>query len=117
MHPDLLPDCRARASKTISRGMAGLWTPIFCANCGTAGGAVPTENVTFLFYLCDPCAETYGRIAGTMLMPDEVFFEKLRQEQLERYGRYLGLEELAKVSETPSHPLWTLLKERLADGK
>lgn len=109
---DLLPDCRARQPKgVISRGIAGYWVPVFCANCGADGGAVPEENMTFLFYLCDACAKTHGQIAGTMMMPDEVFYEKLKQEQLERYGGYLSPEEWAKISENPTHPLWTLFKD------
>lgn len=109
---DTLPDCRARNAIAVNRGVAGLWEPVFCANCGAPGGQVPMENMTFLFYLCNICAETYGHIAGTMIMPDEVFFEALKQEQLARYGRYLTLEEWGKVSEDTAHPLWTLLKEQ-----
>ena len=110
--PELLPDCRSRHTTTISRGVAGYWQPVFCANCGIEGGMVPAENMTFLFYLCTPCAMTHGQIAGTMMMPDEVFFQKLAEEQLERYGRYLTMEEWAKVSEDLSHPLWTVLREQ-----
>lgn len=114
---EVLPDCRARqARRLISRGMAGLWEPVFCANCGADGGMVPTENITFLFYLCNACASTHGQIAGTMLMPDEVFFEKVKQEQLERYGRYLTPAEWGQVGEDPSHPLWLVLKEQPKAG-
>jgi hypothetical protein len=109
---DLLPDCRSRTPRGVALGVAGLWEPVFCANCGADGGLVPAENMTFLFYLCNTCAETYGQIAGLMLMPDEVFFAKLAEAQLERYGRYLTPMEWAAIGEDPSHPLWTLLKEQ-----
>lgn len=66
--------------------------------------------MTFMFYLCNKCAETHGAIAGTMLMPDEVFFEKLRQEQLAAYGRYLTQEELDQVVTSADTPLAKLLK-------
>lgn len=66
--------------------------------------------MTFLFYLCNKCAETYGSIAGTMMMPDEVFFEKLKQEQIAAYGRYLTQQEIAAVMEAGASPLARLLR-------
>ena len=110
--PDFLPDCRAQRWTSAVQSVSGWWVPVYCANCGADGGMVPEENMTFLFYLCNTCAETHGQIAGTMLMPDEVFFAKLAAAQLERYGRYLTPEEWGVVSEDPTHPLWTLAKER-----
>jgi hypothetical protein len=112
---DLLPD--SRASKIVTpRGMVqgpgGMWEPVFCANCGAEGGLVPTENMTFLFYLCNACAQTHGAITGTMMMPDEVFFQKLKDEQLASYGRYLTEIELHQVLEADASPLATLLKSR-----
>ena len=86
------------------------WIPVFCANCGADGGLCPEENMTFMFYLCNTCAETHGQIAGAMLMPDEVFFEKIRQEQLETYGRYLTQAELTRVADADDTPLAKLLK-------
>lgn len=110
---NILPDSRLVTPKSgINRGAHGTWASVFCANCGADGGHCPEENMTFLFYLCNKCAETYGEIAGTMYMPDEVFFQRLAIEQLELYGHYLTPSEWAVVSETPSHPLWKLIKER-----
>ena|SRR3989304_6903266 len=109
----LLPDCRARDPKGIIFGKDGNnWVPIFCANCGEHGGLVPAENMTFVFYLCTPCAETYGAIAGMMMMPDEVFWERLKQEQLEKYGRFLNEQELAEIVKIGTSPLAKLIKER-----
>jgi hypothetical protein len=111
--PDLLPDCRARMPiGAVNRGVLGTWLPVFCANCGADGGLVPEENMTFLFYLCNTCAETYGQVANVMLMPDEVFYAKVAEEQLARYGRYLTPEEWGQVGEDPSHPLWTVLRDK-----
>jgi hypothetical protein len=45
-------------------------------------------------------------------MPDEVFFAKVAEAQLERYGRYLMPDECARVAEDTSHPLWTVLREQ-----
>lgn len=109
---NILPDSRARDIKGRVFTAAGIWLPVFCANCGTDGGLVPEENMTFVFYLCTKCAETHGAIAGTMMMPDEVFFEKLRQEQLAAHGKYLSQQELAAVVEADDSPLAKLLKER-----
>jgi hypothetical protein len=89
------------------------WVPVFCANCGADGGSCPEENMTFMFYLCNKCAQTHGQIAGTMMMPDEVFFEKLKQEQMASYGRYLTQEELSAIVAADASPLATLLTQGL----
>jgi hypothetical protein len=108
---DILPDSRAKETKARIFTQIGTWIPVFCANCGADGGSVPEENMNFVFYLCAKCAETYGQIAGHMMMPDEVFFERLKQEQLAAHGRYLTQLELAKVVEEDASPLAKLLKE------
>lgn len=110
---DLLPDSRARETKGRIFTPSGAFIPVFCANCGFHGGHCPEENMTFLFYICNKCAEKYGEIAGIMFMPDEIFFEKLKQEQLESHGRYLTLEELAAVVEADAaSPLAKLIQSR-----
>lgn len=111
---EMLPDSRLKTIIT-PKGMVhsaafGTMVPVFCANCGADGGYCPDENMNFLFYLCNKCAETHGQIAGTMMMPDEVFFQKLKEEQLASYGRYLTQEELRAVVEADASPLATLLK-------
>lgn len=107
---DILPDSRAKETKGRIFTPGGAWVPVFCANCGKPGGSCPEENMTFLFYICPKCNETYGQIAGTMVMPDEVFFEKLKQEQLQSFGRYLTEAELVTVVQEDASPLATLLK-------
>jgi len=107
---DLLPDSRAQETKGRIFTPMGAWIPFFCANCGKDCGSCPEENMNFLFYLCPKCFETHGEIAGTMMMPDEVFFEKLKQEQMASYGHYLTQQELAAVVEADASPLATLLK-------
>ena len=69
MSIELLPDSRAKNVTGRVFTMNGTWVPVFCANCGKDGGLCPEENMTFLFYLCVTCNETYGAIAGTMVMP------------------------------------------------
>lgn len=107
---NILPDSRAKETKGRIFTPGGTWIPVFCANCGHHGGSCPEENMTFMFYLCNNCASTHGAIAGTMMMPDEVFFERLKQEQMASYGRYLTELELAKIVEEGASPLATLIK-------
>jgi hypothetical protein len=54
--------------------------PVFCANCGKLHGYVPSENTTFACWLCNECAEKYGTSLAGYLMPDEVYWERVRQE-------------------------------------
>jgi hypothetical protein len=108
--PDLLPDSRAKTTKGRIFTSTGAWVPVFCANCGAHGGSCPEENMTFLFYQCGPCSEKWGHVTGTMLMPDEVFFAKVKQEQLSAHGRYLTEAELVTVVQEDASPLATLLK-------
>src|SRR2546428_13927358 len=88
------------------------WVPIFCANCGTSGGRVPEDNVTFAFYLCQSCANSWGDIAHTYVEPDVVFWQRVEEAQLEKHGRLLTNNELVKALDDPSHPVAKLVKER-----
>jgi hypothetical protein len=94
---DLLPDSRLLSNVgAVMREWpmpdgTKVWietVPCFCANCGAEGPFVPKENTTFMFWLCRKC-EHFGAIAGTMTMPDHVFFQKVADEMLESHGRYL----------------------------
>ena len=87
--PEILPDCRTHEPRgaVSGRGDWSSWIPIFCANCGREGGKVPEENMTGVFWLCNACFETYGPIAATMILPDEIFWEEIRLEQMKRDQR------------------------------
>lgn len=89
--------------------------PVFCASCGVQGPWVPEKNMDFAFWLCDKklngCFEKHGEIAGTMVMPDQVWWEKIKQESLEKHGRELTHTELSAVVASDSSPLATLIKE------
>lgn len=108
---DVLPESRARQTKGRVFTAIGCYIPVFCANCGIEGGLVPEEGMTFAFWLCRKCEGTYGVITSMMRLPDEVFWEKLKQEQLAHFGYYPSQEELAKVLEEDASPLATLLKQ------
>lgn len=110
---DILPSSRLVSKHiAVNRGLAGSWVPIFCANCGVDGGMVPEENKDFAFYLCQPCADKWGAIAGTLAVPDEVFWEKVKQHQLECYGRELEVDEIVELLTDERSGLSRLAKDR-----
>lgn len=110
-NPTVLPDSRAKVTKNVIFRAGVAWVPIFCANCGAKGGSVPEENMTFVFWQCAPCHEKYGALTTMAVMPDEVFWEQVKQEQLEKYGRILTDQELIDVVAADASPLATLVKE------
>lgn len=97
-------------------GPHGKWLYLFCASCGADGGRVLETDVPnreeFAFYLCDPCAAKYGAIDGSYMVPDEVFFQKVKEAQLERFGRELTVPELLKEMEDPNSLLLRVAKDR-----
>ena len=111
MQSDILPDSRSATTKGAVASVHGYWVPIFCANCGCDGGIVPEENMNFVFYLCDPCGEKYGVIADTYMEPDAMFWQKVHEAQIEKYGRVLLPHELAVAVEEAHSPLATLARD------
>ena len=107
----VLPDCRSREARGLTFICGVPWQPIYCASCGAAGGMVPQENTTFAFWLCNPCFATHGELTNVMMMPDEVFWGHVAQEQMEKYGRLLTNEELTDVVAADGSPLATLIKQ------
>ncbi len=85
--------------------------PIYCANCGKPYGYIPKENTVFAMWLCRPCSETYGEIAGTYSLPDDEFNRRLAEEMDARYGR--ALTELEILREIENGTLGSAL-EKLA---
>lgn len=111
---DVLPDSRPRVVRGAVNRAGAFWVPIYCASCGTDGGTCPEENITFAFYLCPNCYETYGALTGTMVTPDEVFWRELHTAQIEKYGRVLQPGELAAELENPDSLLSRMAKARVA---
>lgn len=72
---------------------------------------MPEDNKNFAFYLCPKCYEQYGHIAGMYVEPDTVFWERVQQEQLEKYNRFLSEQELKKITDEGTTPLSKLIKE------
>ncbi len=110
----ILPDSRAKSGTGWTPTVMGGYVPIYCGNCGVPGGMVPEENMTFAFWLCKPCFATHGEITNTMVMPDEVFFEEVKQAQLERYGHNLNAEETVAALADPESLESRLAKDRVA---
>jgi hypothetical protein len=108
----IYPDSRAKRPTNVQIHLGFNWVPIFSANYGADGGFVPEENCTFAFYLCDPCAHKMGPIHGSDMEPDAVFFDRVRNEQLEKYGRELSLPELAEAVKDEHSSLTKLTKDR-----
>lgn len=113
---DILPGSAARVSKNLKFSNGMFWVPIFCANCGADGGMVPEETKDVAFYLCDSnqndCAARYGPIAGTMPIPDEVFWAAVRAECLAQKGRDFTAEEVILAINDETNPLAKLARER-----
>ena len=85
--------------------------PTFCLNCGTQGPDTPQENMRHFSYLCNGCVEKYGVELGTMVIPDQLFWEAIKHESLETFDRELTHEELIAIAATDASPLATLLHE------
>lgn len=106
----ILPDSRMKnpkSSKTMYWPGAGNIEveEVFCANCGKRHGWVPQQNTTYAFWLCNYCSETYGTSLPGYLMPDEVYWEKVR---LETGG--LTLEKVRSLMESASSLLSKLVR-------
>jgi len=117
MDSNVLPNSIAvRSQKTVVWPNGMKWIPLFCANCGKDGGLV-LENEwdrvkNWAFYLCDPCAERWSPLVDMALAPDEVFWKKVREAQLEAYGRELTNAELVEALKDDNHILTKLAKDR-----
>lgn len=109
---EMLPDCRPKIQRNVVHHIGLNWTPIYCANCGADGGLVPESNCNFAFYLCMSCAERWSPIEGTYMVPDEVFWQKVLEEQMNTFGRELTNEEMAEVLKDDSSSLSKLCKDR-----
>jgi hypothetical protein len=114
---DILPNCiTTRSEKTVVWPNGQKLIQLFCANCGKPGGLVMQTEYerinNFAFYLCDPCAEKWSPLVDTQICPDEAFWQKVREAQMEEFGRELNAEEIAKALADETHVLTKLCKDR-----
>jgi len=111
---NVVPSSVAREIKGDVMRNGVKWIPIFCANCGCDGGYVPEPSKDFAFFLCDvnqnACAEKWSPMVDLMVVPQEKFWEVARQEQLERLGREMTVDEVANALKDPNHWLHSLLR-------
>lgn len=117
---EILPNSLTKTPKVdmnLSRNGVN-WFYLFCANCGTEGGRVMETDIPnadeFAFYLCIPCSEKYGHVPNMMNVPDEVFWQKVREAQMERYGRELEPQEQIRELDSSDSMLSKLAKDRRA---
>lgn len=114
-HENILEDGRPKVTRNVMRvaGTGLNWVPLFCGNCHKDSGTfVPEENCNFAFYLCNPCAEKWSPLVDTYVVPDEVFWKKVHEEQIEKYGRELEPFELVEALKDDNNPLTKLCKDR-----
>jgi hypothetical protein len=50
---------------------------VYCANCGADGGLITEEWAEHVFYICDRCELTKGKLLATAI-PEEVVRGNLR---------------------------------------
>lgn len=117
-HLDLLENCLTRDRKiddSISNA-AEKWLYLFCMSCGRDGGRVRDTEVPlqdqYAGYVCNSCATKYGGIPSTMLMPDELFWKKVHEAQIEKYGALLSSEEIDIQLQEKNSLMSTLAKEK-----
>jgi len=115
---NVLPNSLTRDKKVdASMSVPGReWLFLSCASCGTDMGRVLKTDVPnreeFAFALCDPCAQRYGGIAGTWVEPDAVFWQKVKEAQIEREGRELTAAEVLARLDDPNSYLNQLARDR-----
>lgn len=113
--PDILPRCTARDPKVTTYRDGVAYYRLVCASCDADGGEVSEGLVSmhgFAFYLCIPCEKKYGVPVGAMRMPDEVFWDRVRQEMLDKYGRLLSADELLVLAADGNSTIGKLLRDR-----
>lgn len=72
--------------------------PIYCFNCGKPNGYVPREVMSFVSWLCLPCAEKWGEHANNWQTADEEFWLLVQAEMIARFGRVLDQAELDRLA-------------------
>lgn len=116
--PSSVPVVRSRTKMGVDvRGNSIPYTLTYCANCSKEGVWVPEASVNgpggFAFYLCSPCGDKWTDVVGLSLVPDEVFWERVKQEMLAREGRILTAEEVVEAMRAPDHYLQVMARDRV----
>lgn len=70
------------------------------------------DAITFAFWLCTPCFETYGTIANAYIEPDRVFWARMTEIQNTRAPSVpLTMDELARALDDRSSPMSKLVED------
>lgn len=109
---DLLPTSVPKMPKNTVYYLGQTWIHIACASCGCDGGMIPEDTKDFAYFLCDVCSLKYSPDIAEYAVPDDVFFERVKQTQLEKYGRELTAEEILRELDNPESPLSKLARSR-----
>lgn len=100
----ILPDSRLKDSNKGS--VIGEWidafgnkikiefVQIYCFSCGKKQGLVPMDAISYVSWLCHPCSIKYGKEASLHNCPDSIFWEHVKEEMINRFGRELTQEEI-----------------------
>ena len=118
----ILPNSRLKEDKKVIFWPNGMkLVPLYCANCGVDSGSYVLESEwdsvkNFACYLCDErqnnCAAKWSPLLGVYMTPDEVFWTKLRNAQIEKFGRELTGPEIIEALKDENHIISKLAKER-----
>ncbi len=85
---------------------------MFCLNCGCEGPRITEKQREFSHgWLCIPCGEKWEPLLGLQMTSDEVFFQRVRDAQLEEKGRPFTPAEILEALSEPHSPLSKLAKE------
>lgn len=109
---DVLADCRASVTRDRVYRNGQSWIRMYCQNCGANCGYIPERNDCFSWSLCDSCEEKHGAAAALAADPDALWFERVRHEQIELYGRELSLYELVTQLDNPDSKLSKLARDK-----
>jgi hypothetical protein len=86
--------------------------PIYCISCGKSAGMVPEDIISWCSWLCDKCSDQWGNQASLHKCPDSVFWQRVKEEMLERYGRELTQAELNYLADQNKLSIGLQLLER-----
>lgn len=114
--PEILPICTTAAGRG-GLVIKGQWhVPIYCMNCwrhhGYCNESATDPGGGYVGYLCDPCAETWSPLVGASLVPDAVHWQRVRDAELEDYGRALTALEQAQELDDVNSPLAKVARSR-----
>lgn len=110
--PIIAPDSRTRVPTGAKWTPNGMVIPIYCATCHKPGGYVPEENMTFVCWLCDDCYHANGPLLNTTVMPDEVFWQEVKDAQVTKYGRERTAQEVIAALSDPESLESKLARDR-----